>query len=182
MAARVTGSPVLRCVADGYERAARAPYGRIPGRTRYGDQLRTAARLLAMTGQATGAGAGPAWVLAAGLVALAAGLVALADAVAALRDAQAQATQTAAARQAAEHLHRAFTRARSRPPDGGAAPGQAARPGPAGRAAAEFPIPLADVLSAAASRPTATPARPYPAARPPTRAKPAPGSATWRPG
>jgi len=175
MAARVTGSPVLRYVADGYERAARAPYGRIPGRTRYGDQLRTAARLLAMTGQATGAGAGPAWVLAAGLVALA-------DAVAALRDAQAQATQTAAARQAAEHLHRAFTRARSRPPDGGAAPGQAARPGPAGRAAAEFPIPLADVLSAAASRPTAAPTRPYPAAPPPTRAKPAPGSATWRPG
>ncbi len=163
-AAGVTGSPLLRCAADGYDRAARAPHGRIPGRTRTGDQLRTAARLLAMTGQATGAGTGPAWALAAGLVALA-------DAVAALRDAQAQAAQAAAARQAAEHLHRTFTHARSRPPERGAAPSQAARA--ARRAAAEFPMPLADILSAAASHPAASPAAPHPAARSPTRAMPA---------
>ena len=49
-AARVTGSRVLRCAADGYDRAARAPHRRIPRRTREGDGLRTAARLLAMTG------------------------------------------------------------------------------------------------------------------------------------
>jgi hypothetical protein len=49
-AARATGSRVLRCAADGYDRAARAPNRHVPRRTREGDGLRTAARLLAMTG------------------------------------------------------------------------------------------------------------------------------------
>src|ERR1019366_6201350 len=49
-AASALHSPILRCAAAGYDRAARAPYGRIPRRSQQGDQLRTAARLLAMTG------------------------------------------------------------------------------------------------------------------------------------
>ena len=35
-AARALRSPMLRCAADGYDRAARAPFGRLPPRTRRG--------------------------------------------------------------------------------------------------------------------------------------------------
>ena len=106
-AARATGSRVLRCAADGYDRAARAPHRRIPRRTREGDGLRTAARLLAMTGDSGGDGMSQAGSLARNLVSLV-------DAVAELRVAQAHAAQAAAARQAAEQLYAAFGRARDR--------------------------------------------------------------------
>ena len=43
-AAQALRSPMLRCAAVGYDRAARAPFGRVPSRTRKGDQLRAAAR------------------------------------------------------------------------------------------------------------------------------------------
>jgi len=45
-AAAALGSRILRDAADAYDRAARAPYGRIPAPTRAGDSLRRAARLL----------------------------------------------------------------------------------------------------------------------------------------
>ena len=86
----------------GYDRAARAPHRQVPCRTRAGDGLRTAARLLAMTG---GNGHDE-------LGSLARSLVTLVDAVAGLRAAQAHAAQAAAARQAAEQLHAALAQAR----------------------------------------------------------------------
>jgi len=100
IAARALGSPELRRAADAYCRAARAGYGRIPHRTSEGSQLRTAARLMAMTGSLSG---GTTLVTAA----LIANLVALAVAVAELREAQQHAAQAAAARHAATHLRAA---------------------------------------------------------------------------
>jgi len=139
VAARATGSRALRCVADTYDRASRSPYGRIARRTPEGSQLRAAVRLLAMTGGTTGDGMGQAGALAANLVALI-------DAVAGLRQAQAHAAQAAAARTAAEQLHAALTAARAHVTH----PGQTlARSARHAAAAAEFPLPLADVLAAA---------------------------------
>jgi hypothetical protein len=100
-------NPELRRAADGYDRAARARHGVVPAGTREGNQLRAAARLLAMTGALTG----DTMLLTA---VLAANLVALAVAVTELREAQQHAGQAAAARAAAEHL-RAATRNRSPP-------------------------------------------------------------------
>lgn len=50
MAARVTGNRHLRRAADAYDRARRAPYGRIPRPTPAGDALRTTARLMRLAG------------------------------------------------------------------------------------------------------------------------------------
>jgi hypothetical protein len=140
-AARAAGSRVLRCAADRDDRAARTPHRQIPRRTHDGDRLRTVGRLLAMT---SGGSEGVAHVGA-----LAQNLIALVDAVAGLRQAQAHAAQAAAARKAAEQLHAAFIQARGPIPH----PGQASprRAGPhtaAGRAQADFPMPLASVLAA----------------------------------
>jgi hypothetical protein len=98
VAARVLRSPALRRAADSYDRAARQRYGRIPDATRHGNQLRTAARLIAMTGQATG----QTTLIA---VALAANLMALAVAVAECHETQHHAAQAAAARAAAQRLY-----------------------------------------------------------------------------
>jgi hypothetical protein len=136
-AARALRDPELRRAADAYDRAARPPYGRIPLHTRSGDRLRATARLLALVGNIGGDG-----TLA--VAALVASLLDLAAAVTELRQAQQYAAQAAAARRAAEHLHRAHTRARSR----AAQPGRAARPEHAGRATApaaarrDFPGPF----------------------------------------
>jgi hypothetical protein len=97
VAARVLRSPALRRAADSYDRAARERYGRIPDATPHGNQLRTAARLMAMIGQVTG----QTPLIA---IAFAANLVTLAVAVAELREAQQNAAQAAAARAAAERL------------------------------------------------------------------------------
>jgi len=97
-AASALGSRVLRQAADSYSRAARAPYGRVPHRTRAGDGLRGAARLLALAAPAAG---DP--VLAQ--IALIVRLIALAQAVADLRVAQRHAAQAFAARAAAGQLH-----------------------------------------------------------------------------
>ena len=166
-AAQATGSPGLRRAADRYDRAARALYGRIPDRTGHGDQLRAAARLLAMTGQAARPGTGPARALAASLIALT-------EAVAGLREAQAHAAQAAAARRTAEQLHAAFTRARRRAPDPGQARDHVARRGgPAGRAQDDFPVSLTDVVNAASTQdPVGQRSRPH-VAQPPARARPA---------
>ena len=113
-AAQATGSRVLRRAAGSYDRAARAPYGRIPGGTPAGDGLRTAARVLALTGTMTGD-----MPLAA--VTLIVNLVALAVAVAELRRAQQHAAQAAAARATAEHLNAAVAVARAPVPHAGQA-------------------------------------------------------------
>jgi len=97
-AARALRSPDLRRAAASYDRAARARYGRIPSATREGNQLRAAARLLAMTGQITGDGT-------LVTIALIANLAVLALAVAELREAQQHAAQAAAARATASQLH-----------------------------------------------------------------------------
>jgi hypothetical protein len=166
-AARATGDPTLRCAADGYDRAARPPYGRIPRRTRQGDQLRGAARLLAMTGQAAGEGTGQAGALAANLVALA-------EAVAGLREAQAHAAQAAAARKTAEQLSAAFSQARRRASHPGHTHARPARAGgSAERAQADFPLPLAEVVTAAAAQGSAVDRSRPQVAQPPARARPA---------
>ncbi|MQA88066.1 MAG: relaxase [Streptosporangiales bacterium] len=97
-AAAALGSRMLREAADAYDRAARAPYGRIPRPTPTGNSLRTAARLLSALGYVT-------QERTIAQMALVANLAALAAAVADLRRAQQHAAQADAARQAAEQLH-----------------------------------------------------------------------------
>jgi hypothetical protein len=117
VAARALRSRELRCAADTYDRAARAPHGRIPRRSCNGERLRRTARLIALTGHATGDSTLTA-------IALVANLTALAAAVAELRQAQQHAAQAAAARKAAERMHEALVGAGASVPW----PGQAARP------------------------------------------------------
>jgi hypothetical protein len=105
--ARALRNPHLRCAADSYDRAARAPYGRLPRRSHDGDQLRRTARTIALTGNLTG----DATLTA---IALVAQLAALAAAVAELRQAQQLAAQAQAARAAATPLHSAVNQSRTR--------------------------------------------------------------------
>ena len=106
VAAAVLGSRILRQAADAYDRAARAPYGRIPPPTLAGNQLRQAARLLSAFAYLTGdRSMAPIMLITR--------LAALAEAVAELRDAQRHAAQAAAARAAAGRLYAA---ARPAPP------------------------------------------------------------------
>jgi hypothetical protein len=100
VAAAALGSRILRQAADAYDRAARAPYGRIPPPTPAGNRLRRAARLLGTFAYLT---SGPALAP----IVLVTRLAALAEAVAGLRDAQQRAGQAAAARAAAELMHAA---------------------------------------------------------------------------
>jgi hypothetical protein len=93
-------NPSLLRAADAYDRAARAGYGRIPRATRPGNQLRTAARLMALTSGTTGD-------LTLASAALVASLVTLVIAVAELREAQQHAAQAAAAHAAAKQMHAA---------------------------------------------------------------------------
>jgi hypothetical protein len=80
VAARVLRSGGLRRAADAFDRAARAPHGRIPRRTIHGARLRSAAQLLALTIDDRG-------YPAAASVRLIAKLIALAEAVSELRKA-----------------------------------------------------------------------------------------------
>jgi hypothetical protein len=98
VAAKALRSPDLHRAADSYDRAARARYGCIPRATGPGHQLRTVARLIAMTGQLTGDSTLIAMTLAANLAALAV-------AVAELHRAQQHAAQAAAARTTAMRLY-----------------------------------------------------------------------------
>jgi hypothetical protein len=136
VAARALRNPELRRAADSYDRAARSRYGRTPRATREGNQLRTAARLMALTGTS----AGETTLVAATLIA---NLVALAVAVAELREAQRYAAQATPARAAAAHLHAASIQARSAMPHPGYA--QARWRGwsanAAALASADFPMP-----------------------------------------
>jgi hypothetical protein len=157
-AARWLGDPGLRIAADSYDRAARAPYGQIPGRTRHGDRLRATARLVACAGD--GGSSFPACALLDSLAALSA-------AVSELRQAQGHAAQAAAARRSAEHLQVAFQAAR------GGAPQRPHQTRPVGRcdiASRDFPVPLQVALATNCTRDTDS--RPVAAGQPPTRAGP----------
>ena len=100
VAAAALGSRILRQAADAYDRAARAPYGRLPAPTPAGDRLRRAARLLSAYGYIT---SDPSFRP----IVLITRLAALVEAVALLRQAQERAAQAASARSAAERLHAA---------------------------------------------------------------------------
>ena len=91
VAAAMLGSRILRQAADAYDRAARAPHGRIPPHTPAGNQLRRAARLLSAFAYLTGDRSLTPIVLNTKLAALV-------EAVAELRESQRHAAQAAAAR------------------------------------------------------------------------------------
>jgi hypothetical protein len=97
-AAAALGSRILRQAADAYDRAARAPFGRIPAPTPTGDSLRRAARLLSAFAFITAD-------LSVRPVVLITRLAALAEAVAGVRQSQQRAAQAAAALSAAQRLH-----------------------------------------------------------------------------
>jgi hypothetical protein len=109
IAARITNSRALRCAADAYDRAARAPFGRLPPCTSAGNRLRAVARALAPMGQPDG----DAYLAALALIG---NLIMLTLAVAELRQAQQQSVRAAAARTAAEHLRAAAAELRSQAP------------------------------------------------------------------
>ena len=97
VAAAVLGSRVLQQAADAYDRAARAPYARIPAPTLAGNSLRGAARLLsALAFLSDDPSLRPVLLITR--------LAALAEAVAALRESQQRAAQAASALSAAQHL------------------------------------------------------------------------------
>jgi hypothetical protein len=153
-AAAALGSRVLRQAADAYDRAARAPYGRVPAPTPAGDSLRRAARLLSAYGYLTSDPSFRPLVLITRLAALA-------EAIARLRQTQQHAAQAASALRAAEQLHAA----------GGLHAGPAAgnRPSAQGAAAlagAGFPVPP----TPAPAMPPA-PVPPAPGTRPPAPAR-----------
>ncbi len=100
VAAAALGSRVLRQAADAYDRAARAPYGRIPRPSPTGDGLRRAARLISAFEIVSDDGS-------LRLVTLVTRLARLAEAVAALRQSQQRAAQAAGALSAAERLRAA---------------------------------------------------------------------------
>jgi hypothetical protein len=100
VAAAALGSRILRQAADAYDRAARAPYGRVPAPTPAGDSLRRAARLLSAYGYVS---SDPSFRP----IVLITRLAALVEAVAVLRDVQERAVQAASALSAAERLHAA---------------------------------------------------------------------------
>ena len=106
VAAALLGSRILRQAADAYDRAARAPFGRIPPPTPAGNRLRRAVRIISAFAYLTGDRSMTPIVLITRLAALA-------EAVAELRDTQRNAAQAAAAHAAAEQLYAA---ARPAPP------------------------------------------------------------------
>jgi len=132
VAAAALGSRILAQAADAYDRAARAPYGRIPPPSPAGNRLRQAARFLAAYAYLTRDRTLVPVVLITKLAALA-------EAVADLREAQQHATQAAAARAAAERLYAA-----ARPALAPALPPRPARRAStaAGLAAQSFPAPV----------------------------------------
>lgn len=152
-AAAALGSRILRQAADAYDRAARAPWARIPSPTPAGNGLRRAARLIsAYAYLARDPSLSP--------IVLITRLAALAETVASLRQAQQHAAQAAGALRAAEHLHAAAA---------GTAPDRWAptRPlSPAALAGASFPRPARPLP---ADSPAPSPRRPAPGRPAPSR-------------
>lgn len=155
-AAQATGNHHLRRAADTYDRAARAPYGRIPRPTPAGNALRTAARLFALTGsvqnqqsQAT-----------ASVMVLVASLITLLDTIAELRQLQGREAQADAARKAAAQVRGARP---ADPADTSQPTAQAAMSSQARLAMAAFPNPWAPLSPTTVGRPAP------PSASPPLR-------------
>jgi hypothetical protein len=167
VAAAALGSRTLRQAADDLDRAARQPWGQIPGPIPAGNQLRHAARIISAYAYLTGDRTLTPVVL---LVRLAA----LAEAIAELRESQQHAAQAAAALRAARHLRTATRPTTTRPPGRAAAPTTPPAPKPARlrpASAAElaqlsFPAPLQP------RRPA--PGQPGPYQLPPTPRPPGP--------
>jgi hypothetical protein len=157
VAAAMLGSRILRQAADAYDRAARAPFGRIPPPSPAGNQLRQAARLLSTFASLTGdKSLAPVMLITR--------LAALAEAVAELREAQQHATQAAAALAAAKRLYAA-----ARP-----APAQPLRPDQRASTAARLAALSFPKLARPSQRPAA-PGQPSPgqdSPRPPRRPSP----------
>jgi hypothetical protein len=153
-AAAALGSRILRQAADAYDRAARAPYGRIPPPTPAGDSLRRAARLLSAFAFITADPSLRPLVLITRLAALA-------EAVAGLRQSQQRAAQAASALSAAQRL-RAAAGTHAMPTGGNAATRTA--PGIAGAAFPVMPGPVPADSPAPVPR---SPALPVP--KPPPR-------------
>ena len=166
VAAAMLGSRILAQAADAYDRAARAPYGRIPQPTPAGNRLRQAARIMA-------AFAYLADDRTLNPIILITRLAALAEAVAELRDSQQRAAQAAAARAAAERLYAA---ARPTPAAGPQAPPRARTT--ADLAATSFPGPASTTPPPAARTgparrgPGSTAPGPQTSATPATRPQP----------
>ena len=162
VAAAMLGSRILRQAADAYDRAARAPYGRIPPPTPVGNQLRQAARLLSAFAYITQDRSMAPLVLIAKLAALA-------EAVAELRQSQQHAAQAAAALHAARHLHAATAPARQPRP----APSPRTHPDPQPDGAAQLAAMSFPKLARPGRQPSAPgqpgpgPASPPPPRRPP---------------
>jgi hypothetical protein len=136
MSARVIRSAPaaeMRRAADEFDRAAREAYGVVPPRTRAGDSLRVAARMLAVLG----AGSDD---LARRFTALLVNLSELANAAAELRRAQGRAHQAAAAQASAGRLTHMVRDVRAWPASG-ARPTTGLRTPPARVANAGFPVP-----------------------------------------
>lgn len=120
VAAKATGNQHLHRAADAYDRAARAPYGRIPRPSSAGNALRTAARLLALSGAGERA--------AVDTLMLVSRLMILLETIAQLRELQQRQAQADAARVANKHLGRscmATSHGSTRWPDGLTSPTQA---------------------------------------------------------
>jgi hypothetical protein len=160
-AAAALGSRVLRQAADSYDRAARAPYGRIPAPGQPGNNLRRAARLLSTLPSTADVPLAEMTLLRR--------FARLAEAIAELREAQRLAAQAAAARRAAEHL-RAAMPGYITPPSGGRT---RVRTTSAERSRAEFPFPPGTFqpgpgsLGKAAAQQGARPVRSQGSSRPP---------------
>ncbi|HVB45407.1 MAG TPA: hypothetical protein VNF47_22255, partial [Streptosporangiaceae bacterium] len=161
-AAAALGSRVIREAATAYDRAARAPYGRIPRRTPTRTGLRRAARLLSAA-----AFVGHDRTLAQ--AALITRLAALAEAVTELRLTQQHAAQAAAARSAAERLRAAAVTVNP------SASAPEPRPARSASSLAREAFP-----QARPSRPTRAGTRPHPAAQPAPRPRRRPGPARPR--
>ncbi|MEV5831550.1 hypothetical protein AB0L25_38915 [Spirillospora sp. NPDC052242] len=96
-AATATGNRQLRRAAHAYDRAARAPHGRVPRPSPAGNALRAAARLLRLAGS-------PKDDLAVSVMTLMANLHSLLETIAHVRRLQQHQAQAEAARAAARHL------------------------------------------------------------------------------
>jgi hypothetical protein len=145
VAARATGNPHLRRAADTYDRAARSPYRRIPRPTSAGNGLRTAARLLALSGTGDRT--------TVSILMLVSRLIALVETIAQIRLLQQRQAQADAARRARQHLdHAAAGHHRTLRPD------DAVLPTPARLAMAGFPNPWAPATPVTRASPA--PSRP----------------------
>jgi hypothetical protein len=157
VAAAALGSSNLRQAADAYDRAARAPYGRIPAPIPAGNRLRQAARLIGAFAYLTGDR-----TLAP--VVLITRLAALAEAVAELREAQQRAAQAAAAERLCAAARPAPAARQPAPPRARTAARLAATsfPGPLRPPRPAGPAPGQRSADPAAPRPARQPAQPRP--------------------